>query len=107
MRDASASSGNVTRKEQRKEEQMLKKTLIVAVAAAATLAGASAANAAEGCGPDAHRGPYGHCRPNHGPGGVVVAPGLTIGLFYPGHGYWDGHRYYQHRDHWHGGWRYR
>jgi len=88
---------------------MLKKTLIVAVAAVATLAGVSAANAADGCGRGFHRGPYGHCRPNHGPGpgGVVVAPGLAVGVFYPGRGYWDGHSYYQHRDHWHGGWRYR
>jgi hypothetical protein len=31
----------------------------------------------------------------------------VIGNFYAGRGYWDGHRYYQHRDRWHNGWRYR
>jgi hypothetical protein len=32
---------------------------------------------------------------------------LVIGTYYHGRGYWDGHRYWQHRDRWHGGWRYR
>ena len=36
---------------------------------------------------------------------VVVAP--QIGVFYGGRGYWDGHRYWMHRDRWHDGWRYR
>jgi hypothetical protein len=31
----------------------------------------------------------------------------AIGVFYAGRGYWDGHRYWRHREHWHGGWRYR
>ena len=39
---------------------------------ASTIAGFSAANAAGGCGPGFHRGPYGGCRPNRGV--VVVAP---------------------------------
>ena len=69
-----------------------------------------AAEAAQGCGPGFHRGPYGHCRPNGpaaGPGvGIAVGP-LVIGNFYAGHGYWDGHRYWDHRERWHGGWRYR
>jgi len=38
---------------------------------------------------------------------VLVAPGLAIGTFYPGRGYWDGHRYWGHRYAWHRGWRYR
>jgi hypothetical protein len=38
--------------------------------------------------------------------GVVVA-GPRIGVFYGGRGWWDGHRYWGHRYHWHGGWRYR
>jgi hypothetical protein len=32
---------------------------------------------------------------------------LVIGNFYHGRGYWDGHRYWGHRERWHGGWRYR
>jgi hypothetical protein len=52
-----------------------------------------------------HRGPYGHCRPN---GAVAVGVGpLVVGTLYPGRGYWDGHRYWAHRERWHGGWRYR
>lgn len=86
---------------------MLKKLLLVAVAAGAVTA-VSPAEAAQGCGPGFHRGPYGHCRPNGGPGPVVAGPGvLVVGNYYGGRGYWDGRRYWQHRDRWHGGWRYR
>ncbi len=38
--------------------------------------------------------------------GVVVG-GPRIGVFYGGRGWWDGHRYWAHRERWHGGWRYR
>jgi hypothetical protein len=48
------------------------KILFAAVLVAGTLAGFGAANAAGGCGPGFHRGPYGGCRPNGG--AVVVAP---------------------------------
>jgi hypothetical protein len=48
------------------------KYLFAAVLVAGTFAGFSAANAAGGCGPGWHRGPYGGCRPNRG--AVVVAP---------------------------------
>jgi hypothetical protein len=83
---------------------MLKKALFAALAAGVALAGVSTADAAQGCGPGFHRGPYGVCRPN----GPVVVGGLpAIGIFYPGRGYWDGHRYWGHRYAWHGGWRYR
>lgn len=83
----------------------MKRTLLAA-AAAATLAaaGAGPAEAAQGCGPGGHRGPYGHCRPNRGPG-FYGAP--RIGTFYPGRGYFYGGRYWGHRYAWHGGWRYR
>jgi hypothetical protein len=84
---------------------MLKTTLLAALAAGVALAGASTANAAGGCGPGFHRGPYGGCRPNLGR--VIVPGGPAIGIFYPGRGYWDGHRYWGHRYAWHGGWRYR
>jgi hypothetical protein len=81
------------------------KTLLLATAAIGSLlAVATPADARDGCGPGAHRNPYGHCRPNHRGGGGVV---LQIGTYYPGHGYWDGHRYWQHRERWHHGWRYR
>jgi hypothetical protein len=78
----------------------------LALSAAAALSIASAAHAADGCGPGFHRGPYGHCRPNRGP--VVVGPGVwSVGVFYPGRGYWDGRRWWHNRYRWHGGWRYR
>jgi hypothetical protein len=40
-------------------------------------------------------------------GGPVVVVGPRVGVFYAGRGYWDGHRYWGHRDRWHGHWRYR
>jgi hypothetical protein len=52
------------------------KTLFALVLVASTLAGFSAANAAGGCGPGFHRGPYGGCRPNGG--AVVVAPRVVV-----------------------------
>jgi hypothetical protein len=90
---------------------MMKKILLAALASAAALTAVGTADARDGCGEGFHRGPYGHCRPNRGPGPVlvrpgVIAPGLAIGTFYPGHGYWDGRRYWGHRDAWHRGWRY-
>jgi hypothetical protein len=48
------------------------KYVFAAALVASTIAGFSAANAAGGCGPGYHRGPYGGCRPNRGV--VVVAP---------------------------------
>ncbi len=79
-------------------------TLFALTAATATVTGV--ANAAEGCGPGAHRNAYGHCRANGG--GIAITPhGLVIGNFYAGRGYWDGQRYWHHRYHDHGGWRYR
>ena len=83
----------------------MSKILLAAVAAGAALTAAVPADAAQGCGPGGHRGPAGYCRPNYGP--AFVAPGLRIGVFYPGRGYWDGRRYWGHRYAWHGGWRYR
>ena len=47
------------------------KTIFAAALVAGTLAGFGSANAAGGCGPGYHRGPYGGCRPN---GVVVVTP---------------------------------
>ena len=75
----------------------MKKLLFAAIAAGTVIAALAPAEAAQGCGPGFHRGPYGHCRPN---GGVAVGVGpLVVGTFYPGHGYWDGHRYWS-RDEW-------
>ncbi len=94
---------------------MLRKYMLIAVATgmfAATIA--APAQARDGCGPGAHRNPWGRCRPNGpprgGPGmvvGVPGGPGLVVGNFYEGRGYWDGRRYYQHRERHHGDWRYR
>ena len=84
----------------------MNKFLMATIAAGVALAGTTAAEARDGCGPGGHRGPYGRCRPNGGP--AFVAPGaIVIGQYYPGRGYWDGHRYYQHRERFHGDWRYR
>lgn len=84
----------------------MKKLLFAAIAASTVIAALAPAEAAQGCGRGFHRGPYGHCRPN-GPAAAIGIGPLVIGTFYPGRGYWDGHRYWAHRDRWHGGWRYR
>jgi hypothetical protein len=52
------------------------KYLFAAVLVAGTVAGFGAANAAGGCGPGFHRGPYGGCQPNGGV--VVVAPRVVV-----------------------------
>ncbi len=81
----------------------MKKLMLAVVSAGVALSTVPAAYAAGGCGPGFHRGYYGACRPNLGPGPVVVGPAL--GVFYPGRGYWDGRRYWGHR-YWYGhGWR--
>lgn len=82
----------------------MRKILLAAIAAGTALVAVAPADARQGCGPDGHRGPGGYCRPNRG---AVIAPGVRIGVFYPGRGYWDGRRYWGHRYQWHGGWRYR
>ena len=82
------------------------KTLLLAAASiGVALSAVPAAYAAGGCGPGFHRGPYGGCRANFGPGPVVAGPAL--GVFYPGRGYWDGRRYWANRYRYGGGWRYR
>lgn len=68
----------------------MKKTLLLtALSATVALGAVGAAQAAGGCGPGFHRGPYGGCRPNYGPG-FGPGPGPVVGTFYPGHGW----RYY-------------
>jgi len=52
------------------------KYLFAAVLVAGSFASFSAANAAGGCGPGWHRGPYGGCQPNRG--GVYVAPPVVV-----------------------------
>ncbi|NIJ08293.1 hypothetical protein FHS31_001910 [Sphingomonas vulcanisoli] len=86
----------------------MKKFMLAALGAGIALTATTSAFAADGCGPGAHRGYYGHCRSNRGPV-VVGGPGLVVGTWYdgPNRGYWDGHRYWQHRERWHDGWRYR
>lgn len=82
----------------------MKKLIIAAIAMSAALASISPAQAAQGCGPGGHRGYYGHCRPDRGP---RFAPPPVAGNYYHRQGWWDGHRYWGHREHWRGGWRYR
>ncbi|GAC1413862.1 MAG: hypothetical protein NVSMB69_16140 [Novosphingobium sp.] len=85
------------------------KKLLLAAAAIGVALTATTADARQGCGPYGHRDYYGRCVPNRGGRPVVVAPGLVIGNFYRGRGYWDGHRYWaqRYRDHDRGDWRYR
>ena len=102
----------------------MKNSLAAALLAGAATLGATVAatpaEAADGCGRGAHRGPAGYCRPNIHRG--YVAPGrviidnrgyrgprrLIVGRYYGNRGYWDGRRYWQHRyRHRSGGWRYR
>ena len=52
------------------------KILFAAILFAGTIAGFGSANAAGGCGPGFHRGPYGGCVVNRGP--VVVVPGGPV-----------------------------
>jgi len=52
------------------------RTFLVAVLFTGAFACFSAANAAGGCGPGWHRGPYGACVVNGG--AVVVAPGAPV-----------------------------
>jgi hypothetical protein len=82
---------------------MMKKIIALMLAGGAVLATTVPADASGGCGRGFHRGPRGHCVADM----RVVTPALVIGNFYTGHGYWDGRRYWPHRDRWHGGWRYR
>ncbi len=84
----------------------MKRIIIAALAAGVALSAVSPAVAADGCGRGYHRGPHGRCHPNGGVG-VAIAPGLVIGNFYRGQGYWDGHRYWHNRYRDHNGWRYR
>ena len=53
------------------------KYLFAAVLVAGSFASFSAANAAGGCGPGFHRGPYGGCQPNRG-AVVVVRPAPVV-----------------------------
>jgi hypothetical protein len=91
-----------------RQELIMKTILAVALVATATIAAASSADARDGCGQGAHRGAYGHCRPNRGYDRGNDR--LVIGSYYGDRGgYWDGNRYWMHRDRddESGGWRYR
>jgi hypothetical protein len=101
-----------------RQELIMKTILAVALVATATIAAASSADARDGCGQGAHRGAYGHCRPNHGyDRGYHRGDDrrhyrgddrVVIGTYYGDRGgYWDGNRYWMHRDRFEGGWRYR
>jgi hypothetical protein len=52
------------------------KYLFATALVASIVAGFGSANAAGGCGPGWHRGPYGGCQPNRG-GVVVVEPRIV------------------------------
>lgn len=79
----------------------MKLLALIGLASAAALAIVSPAQARQGCGAGAHRGPYGHCRSNMNGGAFVV------GRYYQHHGWWDGHRWEHHRYRYHHAWRYR
>ena len=83
----------------------MRRFLLAGLAVGALLSSTTPAMARQGCGLGFHRGPYGGCRPNRGPG---YGPGRpAIGVFYPGRGYWYRDRYWAHRYRWRNGWRYR
>ena len=72
----------------------MKTFLLLALSATVAVTAVAPAGAREDCGVGYHRGPYGGCRPNLGPGPVVVVPAApAIGVYYRGRGYWDGNRY--------------
>ena len=82
----------------------MKALLCIAAAATALVAAAPSADAARFCRPGWRMAPNGRCvpaRPMMGPGS------WSVGVFYPGRGYWDGRRFWMHRYRWQGGWRYR
>jgi len=93
-------------------ERIVKLFLFAAAAAlglSATVP-AAPADARQGCGPRAHRGPGGYCQPDRGPRGYRVAPRgprYAAGRYYPGRGYWHRERFYRQRYRYGGGWRYR
>ena len=66
----------------------MKYLFAAAVLVASSFASFSAANAAQGCGPGWHRGPYGACVRNAGvyvaPRAVVVAPRAPVVVVRPG-----------------------
>lgn len=88
-------------------KNLLAAALLAGAATLGATVAATPAEARDGCGRGAHRGPAGYCRPNVNR--AYVAPGrLVIGRYYGNRGYWDGRRYWQHRyRHRSGGWRYR
>ena len=82
----------------------MKTLAALGIASVIALVAVSPANAAEGCGPGAHRAPSGDCRPNVNP---AAAGTWVVGRYYPGHGYWYNNRWYHHRTRFHNDWRYR
>jgi hypothetical protein len=89
-----------------------KAALAGSIAIGALAATAPAANAGVSVGIGIGGPVYGHnfCyyhphRCGYRPAGYVAGP--SIGVFYAGHGWWDGHRYWGHRYWGHGGWRFR
>jgi hypothetical protein len=61
----------------------MRTTCFIAILLVGSFAGFGTANAAGGCGPGWHRGPYGACVVNRGavvvaPGAVVVAPAAPV-----------------------------
>jgi hypothetical protein len=78
----------------------MKKFLIGAAMIGTVLTVAAPAQARDGCGGNAHRGPHGRCHSN-GPGWDRGGPGpnaWTDGRFYEGRGWWSQGRWYQHRE---------
>lgn len=99
----------------RKRGYAMKHAIAILFTIAVAVGTTSPAEARGGCGIGFHRGPLGACRAN-GAEAVVAAPnaevvvgdrGPAVGVFVTGRGYWDGRRYWWHRERWRGGWRYR
>lgn len=67
---------------------------------------ATAADARPGCGRGAELR-QGHCRQIRGDRRAAGQDRWVAGKYYNGRGYWDGRRWYQHRERANNGWRYR
>ncbi|HTI30825.1 MAG TPA: hypothetical protein VL405_01745 [Sphingomonas sp.] len=85
--------------------------ILLAVAGTGVGLTATAADARQGCGPGAERGPRGYCHPirrgHWDRGNHYGRDRWVVGRFYDGRGYWDGRDWYQHRYRYNNGWRYR
>jgi hypothetical protein len=100
-------SGDVERVTTNRGTEVMKNLARLALGAAMLSGLALTAAAPANAGVAVVIGGGGHGCRHHRCGGPAVVVGPRLGVFYAGRGYWDGHRYWGHRERWHGHWRYR